>query len=365
MATIRYSRSRRGRSSADDRVRPNPSARIHGPARARSGRAAGIAEASVRLSVTLATERQESRRPTQQPLPLCPGDEHSGAADGPVSSTVSQAQPNCKQKSSDVNVDDQTAASGARQRRGPRDQAACSECREPAPSKRPDYCSPTGGGIDLVAGVAAESEDQYHRSAGTGRAIRRIRRARLDHQDRLQVRAADPRRGRLALRPSTEDRPHALRAPAGAARPHRADRATRSAPPPPHSQADARTQEARQRDHGRVRPRARLLPLGSRDRPIASPDSPRSGAAGAGPRSPLARAELLWAALTTPRPLLDTRPPATKPGTWGSQPPHMRLTRRRALRPTPATPEHPNQNPNRSNEEGKHERCSLDNRPSI
>ncbi|MGB0092124.1 MAG: hypothetical protein WBP81_06275, partial [Solirubrobacteraceae bacterium] len=27
-----------------------------------------------------------------------------------------------------------------------------------------------------------------------------------------------------------------------------------------------------------------------------------------------------------PRPLLDTRPPATKPGTWGSQPPHMRLT---------------------------------------
>src|SRR5450631_2241102 len=35
---------------------------------------------------------------------------------------------------------------------------------------------------------------------------------------------------------------------------------------------------------------------------------------------------LLWAALTKPRPVLDTRQPATKPGTWGSQPPYMRLT---------------------------------------
>jgi hypothetical protein len=37
-----------------------------GPPRARFGRAAGIAEASVRLGVTLATERQESRRPMQR-----------------------------------------------------------------------------------------------------------------------------------------------------------------------------------------------------------------------------------------------------------------------------------------------------------
>jgi hypothetical protein len=75
------------------------------------------------------------------------------------------------------------------------------------------------------------------------------------------------------------------------------------------------------------RPRALVLPLGRRDCPIASTDSPpRSGGEGPGPRSPLARAVLLWAALTRPRPLLDTRPPATKPGTWGSQPPHMRLT---------------------------------------
>ena len=65
----------------------SPTRRVHvsrpdpGPPRARSGRAAGIAVASVRLGVTLATERQESRRATQQRLPLCPGDEHSGAAD--------------------------------------------------------------------------------------------------------------------------------------------------------------------------------------------------------------------------------------------------------------------------------------------
>jgi hypothetical protein len=119
----------------------------------------------------------------------------------------------------------------------------------------------------------------------------------------------------------------AVRAPTGAARPHRADRAARPAPPAPDPQTDARTQEARQRDHGRVRARARLLPLGRRHRSITPADSPLPlGWGGAGPRSPLARAELLWAALTKPRPLLDTRSPATKPGTWGSQPPHMRLT---------------------------------------
>jgi hypothetical protein len=47
---------------------------------------------------------------------------------------------------------------GARQRRGTGDQAACSQCREPAPSKRPDYYSPIGGGVELVACVATASE---------------------------------------------------------------------------------------------------------------------------------------------------------------------------------------------------------------
>ena len=91
----------------------------------------------------------------------------------------------------------------------------------------------------------------------------------VDHQDRLEVRAADPRRGRMALRPPTQDRADALRAPGGAARPRPADRTTRPDPPLPHPQADAGAQEARQRDHRRVRARARLLPLGRRDCPIA------------------------------------------------------------------------------------------------
>ena len=102
---------------------------------------------------------------------------------------------------------------------------------------------------------------------------------------------------------------------------------TRPDPPLPNPQADAGAQEARQRDHRRVRARARLLPLGRRDCPIAQTDSPAPlGWGGAGPRSPLVRAKLLWAALTRPRPILDTRQPATEPATWGSQPPHMRLT---------------------------------------
>jgi hypothetical protein len=114
--------------TARDRIRP--SARPDpGPPRARSGRAGAlrvalslaaasprIAEASVRLGVTLATERDELRRPTRQRLPFCPGDEHSGAADGQVSSAVSVSQGSraCKQKRSSVDVVDETAPSGAK-----------------------------------------------------------------------------------------------------------------------------------------------------------------------------------------------------------------------------------------------------------
>jgi hypothetical protein len=56
----------------------------------------------------------------------------------------------------------QMAPIGARQRRLQRDQTACSESREPASSKRRDYCSPAGGGVDLVAGAAAEFEESEH-----------------------------------------------------------------------------------------------------------------------------------------------------------------------------------------------------------
>ena len=107
---------------------------------------------------------------------------------------------------------------------------------------------------------------------------------------------------------------------------------------------DAGAQQAGQRDHRRVRARARLLSLGRRHRAVAHTDSPSPlGWGGAGPRSPLVRAMVLWAALTRPRPILDTRQPATQPGTWGSQPPHMRLTdvenfaRRLPTRATPPT----------------------------
>ena len=131
---------------------------------------------------------------------------------------------------------------------------------------------------------------------------------------------------------------------ARAARPRPADRTTRPGPPLPRAQADAGAQEARERDRRRVRTRARLLSLGRRHCAVAHTDSPPPlGWGGAGPRSPLARAMVLWAALTRPRPILDTRQPATQPGTWGSQPPHMRLTdvenfaRRLPTRATPLT----------------------------
>ena len=205
--------------------------------------------------------------------------------------------------------------------------------------------------------------------AGAGalpRAVRRDRSPRVDHEDRLEVRPADPRRGGMALRPPTPDRQDAVRAPGRPARPRPADRTARPEPPLPDPPSDAGTPQAGQRDHRRVRARARLLYLGRRHRPIAQPDSPSPlGWGGAGPRSPLARAALLWAALTRPRPFLDTRPPATKSGTWGSQPPHMRLTdvenfaRRLPTRATRLT------NPRTTAPRGNIQRCSLDNRSSI
>ena len=131
---------------------------LHGPPRAPSGRAGALRVAlsllhhqalqkrPFALVASLSQPgRDELRRPTRQRLPFCPGDEHSGAADGQVSSAVSQDSRACKQKRSSVDVVDETAAPGARQRRYRRDQAACSECRESAPSKRRDYRSPAAG----------------------------------------------------------------------------------------------------------------------------------------------------------------------------------------------------------------------------
>ena len=54
---------------------------------------------------------------------------------------------------------------------------------------------PPRGAARIVAGAGA-----------LPRAVRRVRRARVDHEDRLEVRPADPCRGRLALRPPTPRR---------------------------------------------------------------------------------------------------------------------------------------------------------------
>jgi hypothetical protein len=144
------------------------------------------------------------------------------------------------------------------------------------------------------------------------------------------------------ITPAHRNRQDALRAPGRAARPRPADRPARPDAALPRAQANAGAQEAGQRDHRRVRPRTRLLPLGRSHRAVTRIDiaSPL-GWGGAGPRSPLVRAKLLWAALTRPRPLLDTRQPATEPATWGSQPPHMRLTDVEQTSPGASPPEHP------------------------
>jgi transposase len=91
--------------------------------------------------------------------------------------------------------------------------------------------------------------------------------------------------GRLAVRPRTRDRGHARRAPGRTARPRPADRQPRRAPHPPRLHQDALSRQAAQRDRRRLRPRARLLPLGRRDRTLTRLDSPPSpGGRGAGPR---------------------------------------------------------------------------------
>ena len=94
--------------------------------------------------------------------------------------------------------------------------------------------------------------------------VRRDRDARLDHQDRLRLRAPHPRRGSLALPPRAAHRRHA-RQPAGRpARPRPPDRLARTAPPLPTAAPAARTRQARQRRRSRNRTRTRLLPLGGR-----------------------------------------------------------------------------------------------------
>ena len=157
-------------------------------------------------------------------------------------------------------------------------------------------------------------------------AVRRIRHARADHQDRLAVRPPDPRRSGLALHPPTPHRPGARRAPRRPARPHPPDRLARAASPAPHPPTDARAQKAGQRDHRCVRPRARLLPLGSRHRPITQADSPpaRVGRRRA-PKSAGTRGNTMGSPYQA-TPVLRHASAGDETRDLGCQPPHMRLT---------------------------------------
>jgi hypothetical protein len=65
------------------------------------------------------TEREELRHTTRQRLPVRPAMQHSGAADGRVSSAISQIRPGCKQKSGSVGAVDQTAGAGAKRQSAP------------------------------------------------------------------------------------------------------------------------------------------------------------------------------------------------------------------------------------------------------
>ena len=96
---------------------PGPHARQAPPTAAR-GTIGGVDD---RPRGATALGRQESHRPTGNGCPSAPAMKHSGVADGPASSTVSQARAGCKQKSGGVGVVDQTAGAGAKRSSSRRD----------------------------------------------------------------------------------------------------------------------------------------------------------------------------------------------------------------------------------------------------
>jgi len=158
------------------------------------------------------------------------------------------------------------------------------------------------------------------------------------------------------------DRAHALRAPRRAARPCPADRTPRPDPALPNPPADAGTQEARQRDRRRVRTRALLLPLGSRDRPTTQADSPP---ARVGRRRAPKSAGTRDNAMGSPNqamPVLRHASAGDETRDLGCQPPHMRLT------DVEDAPDASPREPKPLKPTGKrrdNERCSLDKRSSI
>jgi len=115
----------------------------------------------------------------------------------------------------------------------------------------------------------------------------------VDHEDRLDIRAATARRGRLAQHTPTADRRHPEKPPARPARPRLADRQPRSAATPSRAYPDARPRQARQRDRRRVRTRAGLLSVGRRDRRLTLADNLTGRQAGAPSHTRPARANVL------------------------------------------------------------------------
>ena len=91
---------------------------------------------------------------------------------------------------------------------------------------------------------------------------------RLDHQDRLLLRAPALSRGGQALRPPAGDRRHPAKPPGWPERPRAGHRLARAAPPAPPPAPPRRPRQARQRRHRRRRPRAVRVPLGRRHRPM-------------------------------------------------------------------------------------------------
>ncbi len=93
-------------------------------------------------------------------------------------------------------------------------------------------------------------------------------------RDRLRVRAPIAGRVGLALRTSPTNRGDPQEPSARPARPHPADRQPCPAATAPRLSPHARPRQAAQRDRRGLRPRAGLLPLGSRNSRLTPPDSP-------------------------------------------------------------------------------------------
>ena len=146
-------------------------------------------------------------------------------------------------------------------------------------------------------------------------------------------------------RPPASDRCHARCPPGRSARSRPADRQPRTAPHPPRLHPNALPRQAAQRDRRRVRPRARVLPLGRRDRALTSRSQPPVREAGAPGRDAAGTREPTMSSPLRPRSLLDQRTPAAGTRPWGTQNPRIIRLATPTTCPTPRPPEQPTDRP--------------------